>query len=231
MVKANQTSLAGAKLPWAEPGTKGQYLFADGIHPSDVGHQALAELLAGVVRLAVQGVAAAPASSSASKSSGSSGSGDDSSGNSSSSEAAELPPPMIPGNVDSPTSLCAMQVGSMAERRRRLQVLAVACSCTLQLDAAVSSASNARLLAALLPPAPCHAGELQAGGQGHVWLCVACGATRHAHICRAEVGVPRRETGWVPDLGMPLDAHGSVWCSFPADAAVYAMHTSTTCNT
>ncbi len=34
MVKPNQTSLAGAKLPWAEPGTEGQYLFADGIHPS-----------------------------------------------------------------------------------------------------------------------------------------------------------------------------------------------------
>ena len=73
----------------------------------DVGHQALAELLAGVVRMAAQSVAAAAAAGSRDSSSSDGGDGDSaSSGN----VPAELPPPMIPGNVDSPTSLCAMQV-------------------------------------------------------------------------------------------------------------------------
>jgi len=73
----------------------------------DVGHQALAELLAGVVRMAAQSVAAAAAAGGRESSGGDGGDGNRAgSGN----VPAELPPPMIPGNVDSPTSLCAMQV-------------------------------------------------------------------------------------------------------------------------
>lgn len=65
---------------------------------ADTGHQALAELLVGVVQTAVQHVVedgrmaeggeAAPGLA-----------------------PLPLPPPMIPGNADVPTSLCAMQVG------------------------------------------------------------------------------------------------------------------------
>ena len=82
---------------------------------TDQGHQALAELLAGVVRTAAHNVAAAggPAAlldGSSSSSSGSSSSGSSKSGDSGKAQQVVLPPPMIPGNADQATTLCAMQV-------------------------------------------------------------------------------------------------------------------------
>jgi hypothetical protein len=97
--------------------------------PADVGHQVLAELLAGALTQAVEnvlelgaidddglslGTARGAKGSSAleqgkladEEGSGASGSQDDEPKGTS----ASLPPPMVPGNADRPTSLCAMQV-------------------------------------------------------------------------------------------------------------------------
>lgn len=65
-------------------------------HPSDRGHQMMAEALAGPLRRAVaeEAAAAAGALARSHRDAGFEG----------------LPPPMIPGNTDNPTSLCAMQV-------------------------------------------------------------------------------------------------------------------------
>jgi len=70
----------------------------------------MAELLAGVVQQAAERVLASQAAGSSSSSSGGDGSGSDSDSNRlEPARGAELPPPMIPGNADVPTTLCAMQ--------------------------------------------------------------------------------------------------------------------------
>lgn len=88
--------------------------------PSDTGHQALAELLAGVVQTAVKNVAEtalreAAAGGSSPLLDSLQGSGSDSAAVAAvPANAAKLPPPMIPGNAAHPTTLCAMQVGGEA---------------------------------------------------------------------------------------------------------------------
>ena len=67
---------------------------------ADVGHQALAELLAGVVQTAVQNVLAEGKLTEGGEAAPSL-------------KPVKLPPPMIPGTADVPTSLCAMQVGAV----------------------------------------------------------------------------------------------------------------------
>lgn len=84
--------------------------------PSDTGHQALAELLAGVVQTAVKNVAEtalreAAAGGSSDLLDSLHGSGSGSAAAAMPAKAAKLPPPMIPGNAAHPTTLCAMQVG------------------------------------------------------------------------------------------------------------------------
>ncbi|KAL4442048.1 hypothetical protein ABPG77_011309 [Micractinium sp. CCAP 211/92] len=93
--KVGDKSLAGTKLPTAGPRLADDYLYHDGIHPSDTGHKALAELLAAVVQTAVDNVLAdgkVPER-----------------GRPPELKPLHLPPPMIPGNNDAPTSVCAMQ--------------------------------------------------------------------------------------------------------------------------
>ncbi|PSC68097.1 CRT (chloroquine-resistance transporter)-like transporter [Micractinium conductrix] len=90
------TTRQNVPTPVADPQQQQDFFYLDGIHPADTGHQALAELLVGVVQTAVQHVVedgrmaeggeAAPGLA-----------------------PLPLPPPMIPGNADVPTSLCAMQ--------------------------------------------------------------------------------------------------------------------------
>ncbi|KAI3436557.1 hypothetical protein D9Q98_005973 [Chlorella vulgaris] len=159
VLKASQVSPEGLVLPVAQPGTEGDYFYYDKVHPSDVGHQVMAELLAGVMMQAVQNVASASASaaaaatipagmpvaanllggsSSSSSSDGSSSDGSSSSSGGSSSDGSSLRlgsqpksndeqasgveggseqaapelmllPPMIPGNADVPTTVCAIQ--------------------------------------------------------------------------------------------------------------------------
>ncbi|KAL4427831.1 hypothetical protein ABPG75_001920 [Micractinium tetrahymenae] len=93
--KAGDKSLVGAKLPVAGPKLVDEYFYHDGIHPSDTGHKALAELLAAVVQTAVANVLAdgkVPRP-----------------GRPPEPKPLKLPPPMIPGNNDAPTSVCSMQ--------------------------------------------------------------------------------------------------------------------------
>lgn len=73
---------------------------------ADVGHQVLAELLAGVVLQAVERVLAAHEAVGVAGAAGGPGVGGGEP------RAAELPPPMIPGNADVPTTLCAMQASA-----------------------------------------------------------------------------------------------------------------------
>lgn len=93
--KVGDKSLVGAKLPAAGPKLAANYLYHDGIHPSDTGHKALAELLAAVVQTAVSNVLAEGKALPH--------------GNPPPLKPLKLPPPMIPGNNDAPTSVCAMQ--------------------------------------------------------------------------------------------------------------------------
>eukprot|EP00887_Chlorella_sp_A99_P006691 scaffold3.g6691.t1 len=101
--------LAGAEAATAPDGTvlqpagtrdaqSEEHFYADVIHPSDTGHKAIAELLAGVVARALEmappglaaGAAAAPPA----------GAG---------APAPELPPPMVRGTQDLPPSACLLQ--------------------------------------------------------------------------------------------------------------------------
>ncbi|PSC72893.1 photosystem II reaction cent isoform B [Micractinium conductrix] len=109
VIKPGQVTPNGVKLPVAEPGTERQYYFYDRVHPSDTGHQVMAELLAGVVLQAAARVQAAAAAAAAAA-------GDGGGLAAVKPRAAELPPPMIPGNADVPTTLCAMQ--PLAKRMR-----------------------------------------------------------------------------------------------------------------
>ncbi|PSC68096.1 hypothetical protein C2E20_8274 [Micractinium conductrix] len=94
--KRGEASLSGARLKVAGPRISKGYVYYDAIHPSDVGHQALAELLAGVVQTAVQNVLAEGKLTEGGEAAPSL-------------KPVKLPPPMIPGTADVPTSLCAMQ--------------------------------------------------------------------------------------------------------------------------
>ena len=90
---------------------------------ADHGHQALAELLAGVIRTATSNVAAAGGPAAVLGGSSSSGSSSSGSGKAQQQEVQQqalLPPPMIPGNADQATTLCAMQVGSSQWREGRV---------------------------------------------------------------------------------------------------------------
>ncbi|PSC75343.1 hypothetical protein C2E20_1137 [Micractinium conductrix] len=81
--------------PLEEPGAAEwpDFFYNDFMHPSDTGHKALAELLAGVVQAALRNVALH---------------GELADEGPTDSGGRELPPPMIPGNVDTPASLCAV---------------------------------------------------------------------------------------------------------------------------
>ncbi|EFN55332.1 hypothetical protein CHLNCDRAFT_134328 [Chlorella variabilis] len=94
----NNKAPSGYEIPFAEGAEKQFYLYADRTHPNDQGHQVIAELLGSVLAKAVDEEQ---------------GDNCQFSGGWADSHAAPrlrgLPPPMIPGNADVPTSLCAMQ--------------------------------------------------------------------------------------------------------------------------
>ncbi len=87
---------------------------------ADHGHQALAELLAGVIRTAARNVAAAGGPAAVLDGISSSGGGGGGQAQQAQQQAqqqgqqAVLPPPMIPGNADQATTLCAMQARGLA---------------------------------------------------------------------------------------------------------------------
>lgn len=87
LVASAPTHHAGTSCPHRECST----------HPSDRGHQMMAEALAGPLGRAVAEEAAAAA-------------GVVQRSRRDDPRLAGLPPPMIPGNTESPTTVCAMQV-------------------------------------------------------------------------------------------------------------------------
>ncbi|KAI7839277.1 hypothetical protein COHA_006975 [Chlorella ohadii] len=112
--KAGSITPAGLALKPAGA-EKADYLFYDNIHPSDTGHQALAELLAGVVQTAVKNVVETASRETAAGGSSPlldslrAGGGSGSAAGAAPAKAVKLPPPMIPGNAAHATTLCAMQ--------------------------------------------------------------------------------------------------------------------------
>ncbi|KAL4855511.1 hypothetical protein ACK3TF_003849 [Chlorella vulgaris] len=108
---------SGKRIEQAEEADRGDYFFADVVHPGDKGHQALAELLAQTLRTAARNIAAAAGSPSILATLARVSVDTDGGGGSSSMRrvgqqlvaAPVLPPPMIPGNADAETTLCAMQ--------------------------------------------------------------------------------------------------------------------------
>ena len=107
--RAGGETPSGIKLQVAAEAERHRFFYADRTHPNDRGHQMLAEMLAHLLLRAAeeQRRAAAPPLAPpvwAPRS-----------------EEQEarlglgLPPPMIPGNVAVPTSLCAIQVGGQAQ--------------------------------------------------------------------------------------------------------------------
>ncbi|KAI3430755.1 hypothetical protein D9Q98_009167 [Chlorella vulgaris] len=108
---------SGKRIEQAEEADRGDYFFADVVHPGDKGHQALAELLAQTLRAAARNVAAAAPRSSLLATLATVSVDTDGGGGSSSTRrvgqqfaaVSVLPPPMIPGNADAETTLCAMQ--------------------------------------------------------------------------------------------------------------------------
>jgi hypothetical protein len=127
IIQPGLTTKMNHSLLAAEAGSEADYYFRDLIHPADTGHRVMAELLAGVVQAAVQNLVADGHSSSSSSSSSSEAfkglqeedteqaqeeDGIEEAQQLHAAHAVEeaLPPPMIPNNVDHPTSVCAMQV-------------------------------------------------------------------------------------------------------------------------
>lgn len=80
----------------------------DKSHPTDAGHQVLAELLASALLRAVAEESTPPGAAKAAAGLAAWQSGSRLEG--ASSKQAALPPPMIPGNSDASTTLCAIQV-------------------------------------------------------------------------------------------------------------------------
>ncbi|KAI3428291.1 hypothetical protein D9Q98_006670 [Chlorella vulgaris] len=125
IIQPGLTTKMNHSLLAAEAGSEADYYFRDLIHPADTGHRVMAELLAAVVQAAVQNLVADGHSSSSSSSSSEAFKGLQEEDTEQAQEedgieeaqqlhaalAVEeaLPPPMIPNNVDHPTSVCAMQ--------------------------------------------------------------------------------------------------------------------------
>lgn len=93
VVQPNVPRIGGGTVPSAGASERDSYFFFDQMHPADVGHKAMAEALAGPLRRALSEELA----------------GNMRGGRPKPSWPKGVPPPMVPGNHESPTTLCAMQ--------------------------------------------------------------------------------------------------------------------------
>lgn len=95
VLNQNQVTMSGKPIPVAEPEERDAYFYYDRSHPADGGHRVIAELIASLLMRAVEreeAVSCAPSRWAPQRP-----------------QPRELPPPMVPGNADAPTTLCAMQ--------------------------------------------------------------------------------------------------------------------------
>ena len=145
-------------------------------HPNDLGHRAVAELLAASVARALEEVQGGGSLLPAWQP-----------GRQDEPLLQGTPPPMVPGNADAPTTLCAIQVRQARPREDFQEVMAL-----LWLLRHMSTTSTA-----CPEPNPCFiiAGGLQGGGGGDLWLCVRPRAAQRGHVRGAEVGLDRQESG------------------------------------
>ena len=105
-------AFAGGPAPW---GTADDYFYADKAHPSDRGHQLLADLIIGMLQRAAAVQVAASGQPKGRTDNGDAAAAVLAAGIYQAAAAVEqgrraLPPPMQSGVVDAPTSLCLMQV-------------------------------------------------------------------------------------------------------------------------
>lgn len=103
----------GGRIPRADPKHASSYFYWDKSHPTDAGHQVLAELLASALLRAVAEEAAPPGAAEAAAGQAAWQRGSRLEG--ASKRQPALPPPMIPGSSDASTTLCAIQVVSEGE--------------------------------------------------------------------------------------------------------------------
>ena len=99
------------------------------LHPSDGGHQVLAELLASVVVRAAGEVLAGPAAAQQPGAAGALAAAFPLPSRSDPRLPQDLPPPMIAGNEVAATTLCAIQVGGQPARAG-LPHACLACACS-----------------------------------------------------------------------------------------------------
>lgn len=177
------------------------YFYADSTHPSDVGHQALADLLIGLVQPAAAAAAAAadgggsgpPLRGWAWRGAPDGGNDGTMGGSPELEEAAlaeavwALPPPMQSAVVDGPTSLCLMQARPAAAGRVRAGSSA-RCSCP-------QPPTHPRR------PRPVPLGGLQRRSGRAAWLCLPRRAAQRVQLCGA--GAPPGEGGHLPTLRCP----------------------------
>ncbi|KAL4423775.1 hypothetical protein ABPG75_001076 [Micractinium tetrahymenae] len=97
----------GGRIPRANPKHASSYFYWDKSHPTDAGHQVLAELLASALLRAVAEESAPPGATQAAAGLAAWRKG--SRLEDASRKQPALPPPMIPGNSDAATTLCAIQ--------------------------------------------------------------------------------------------------------------------------
>ncbi|KAL4443942.1 hypothetical protein ABPG75_011679, partial [Micractinium tetrahymenae] len=93
---SNVPRIGGGIVPVAGAGERDKYYFFAQMHPADTGHKAMAEGLAGPVRRALAEELAESMHQGRRRQLGHVW-------------PRGLPPPMVPGNIESPTTLCAMQ--------------------------------------------------------------------------------------------------------------------------
>lgn len=116
--KWNRETTTGGEIPRAAEEEQDEYWYYDRTHPNDRGHAMMAELVGGVLARALdeqaRGVTAQQLGAWPVARSGASGEGaadEGAAGGSAEGKEGfdELPPPMVPGNAEAPTSLCAIQ--------------------------------------------------------------------------------------------------------------------------
>jgi len=159
------------------------YFYLDQVHPTDTGHQAIAELLAATLATAVDQQQLVGIGSRVAHLAAPCPSCDPT--------ATDLPPPMVPGNMESQTTVCAIKVHTPGVVRLGHWggPASFAILLTLQLACLPTHSSFVAILHTLqracLPTLPSFVpGGVQVCCQKLLRVSVQCGAPRRPHLCQ-----------------------------------------------